>query len=138
MRSLFTVLAAIVGGLFTYFALRHRQAATATIFVRRQGGKCMTSTSPYRLHVEKGQTVVWEIDDQQNCLGDDANVELRFENDDSATETRRPKDKKAKGKRRIDDKVKEQPSKEHYKYTTFYTSPTEEYEMEDPEMQIEH
>ena len=136
-RNLLTAILALAG-LLGYLAFRRRGPTIATTSVSKQGNRCTSTTVPYRMFTKRLKSVHWHIEDDDQCLDEGARVELRFKDDDSPLFTKRPRDKKKDGKRRVKEAVRLTARLDVYDYEVWYVSASEEYMMEDPEMQIEH
>ncbi len=109
----------------------------AEIKVRIENGAFVSTTTPATLKVCERDTTVWHVNEPTGGMGDGA-VELRFRNEDSPVTKRRPKDQRQHGRRKIRDSVRENTKRaEPYHYEIWYVSPTEQYMMEDPEIQVE-
>jgi hypothetical protein len=110
----------------------------ARIKIRNENGVFVSMTTPATLGVSEGDPLLWHVDEPPGGIGNGA-VELRFRNEDSPVTKRRPKDQKEHGRRRIRDDVKPNAArKEPYHYEIWYVvSATEQYMMEDPEIQVE-
>jgi len=133
-------LAAGLGAVVAYAwrKIRAANVAYAHIKVRQDQGKCVCTTTPFTVRARRGGLIDWDVDDPQNCLGE-ADLEFRFPRDDSPLADRRPKAKRSGSGRRVQQNVRFSAQRGRvYDFSIWYVTPTQEYEMEDPEIQIEY
>ena len=94
-------------------------------------GKFTSRTRDQRLRARKHDEVVWSVrEDHHHPLPADADVEIRFRDDRSPLDARRPKGHgNAKGR-----VTTHEP--DVYTYAVWYVSPEAQYCMEDPDLEI--
>jgi len=135
MRAGYFVVGAIVGYVVWQqmrpHLLRQRRETQIKLDWNATSQKFTSKTRDRRLRAKKHDEVVWEIkDDPHEPLPGDAEVEIRFQNDRSPLDSRRPK-----GRQKANGEVTtHQP--DVYTYTVWYVSPASEYCMEDPDLEI--
>lgn len=131
-KTLVSLVGGVAGSFLGYIALnRLLRVREAVIAVTADNGRCTSRTRPARLKAKRLNAIHWRIDDPDECLND-AGVELRFSREDSPVTKRRPR-----GRRSISDRVVLVRPRV-YEYKVWYVAANgTEYEMEDPELQIE-
>ena len=133
--TLGVIAVAFAFGLRNVFRLRDMETV---ITISKHGGRCVAVTRDRRLEGYRWKTVSWKIvDSSPPCLPPGAEVELRFEGDDSPFLTSKPKDR-TEIKRRVVPwaRVKKSDSYRPYRYKVWAVNGGTNYEMEDPELEI--
>ena len=133
-RSVWVGVVAAVGAIAYW--LKFAKVSTATIRVFETKDGCRSQTDPYTLPVPRGKDVEWVLEDPDGCLRN-ASVEVRFKSNHTPPRPSPTHPDRPKGKGRIRARIKPQAPRGKHAYSVWYVGDDgTEYEMEDPEIQI--